>query len=132
MPETATGTFEVQATRHPPYLEADGVVLGRMSFAKQFSGDLTGTSTVEMLSAFTPVQGSAGYVAVERITGAVAGREGSFVVLLTGLMDRGRPSLTVSIVPDSGTGGLTGIRGELGIEITGGKHYYTLTYTIEG
>ena len=132
MTATATGTFEVQATRHPPYDEADGVVLGRMTFAKQFAGELTGTSALEMISAFTPVKGSAGYVAVERITGTVAGRTGGFVVLHTGLMDRGQPSLSIAIVPDSGTGELAGIRGEMGIDITDGQHFYTLKYTLEG
>jgi hypothetical protein len=130
MTRQAKGTFEIQATREPPYDSADGVVIGRTRFDKQLSGDLEGTSTVEMISAGTEVRGSAAYVAIERIRGRVHGRTGSFVVHHTGVMDRGTPSLSISVVPDSGTGELRGIAGSMKIDIVEKKHFYTLDYTL--
>jgi hypothetical protein len=83
-----------------------------------------------MLSAGTAVPGSAGYVAIERVSGALHGRQGSFVLMHYGLMERGTPSLRVSVVPDSGTGELAGIRGELAIHIEQGRHQYTFDYEL--
>src|SRR5213075_2706416 len=97
---------------------------GRMSIDKQFHGDLFATSKGEMLMAGTAVKGSAGYVAIERVTGTLAGKTGTFVFQHSGTMDKGAPTLVVSVVPDSGTGELTGLRGSFSIEITGGKHMY--------
>jgi hypothetical protein len=120
----ANGTFEVKLL---PQSTADaGSGLGRMSIDKVFHGDLQGTSLGEMLSAMTAVKGSAGYVAIERVTGTLQGRSGSFMLQHLGTMNRGVPQLTVKVVPDSGTDELTGITGTLSIDITDGKHFYTL------
>jgi Protein of unknown function (DUF3224) len=130
MKNHATGTFEVKLT---PATEADkteGSTIGRMTIDKKFSGDLEGTSKGEMLTAGTAVKGSAGYVAMERVTGTLKGRTGSFVFQHTGTMTRGEPQLSVSVVPDSGTGELTGIAGKLTITITDGKHFYDFEYSI--
>lgn len=131
MSKQAKGTFEIQATREPAYDDEDGVALARTKLDKQFQGALEGTSVVHMIAAGGNVKGSAAYVAVERIRGTLEGRRGGFVVHHTGVMDRGTPSLTISIVPDSGTGALRGIRGSMAIEIVEGKHFYTLDYTLE-
>ncbi len=124
----ATGSFEVKLLPQPLADAESG--LGRMSIDKVFSGDLQGTSTGEMLTALTAVKGSAGYVAVERVTGTLQGRSGSFMLQHLGTMTRGAPALTVLVVPDSGTDELTGIAGSLSIDITDGKHLYTLDYTL--
>ena len=97
---------------------------------KEFRGDLEGTSQGEMLSAGTPVNGSAGYVAIERVTAALAGRRGSFVLQHTGLMTRGTPELTITVIPDSGSEGLSGISGRMAIIIAGGKHSYEFDYVL--
>lgn len=131
MERSATGSFDIQRTAEPPYDTADGVTLGRTHFDKQFHGPLTATSTVEMLFAGTPVPGSAGYVAIERVTGALAGRAGSFVLQHSGTMTRGAPSLAVTVVPDSGTGELRGLAGRMVIEVADGKHSYRLDYTLD-
>ena len=104
--------------------------MGRLSINKTFSGDLQATSQGEMLSAQTEVKGSAGYVAMERVTGTLQGRSGSFVLQHSGTMNRGTPQLTVSVVPDSGTGELAGISGTLSIQIADGKHSYSMDYEI--
>jgi len=127
----ASGTFNVKMNPQPPYDTADGVSLGRVSINKQFQGDLEASSTVEMLSATTGVKGSAGYVALERVTGALYGRAGSFVLQHTGTMTRGKAELTVTVVPDSGTAELKGIAGKMTIEIVEGKHLYTFDYTLD-
>ncbi|HEY0546517.1 MAG TPA: DUF3224 domain-containing protein [Pyrinomonadaceae bacterium] len=127
----AVGTFEVEAMPQPPYDTAAGATLCRVSINKQFQGDLEGSSTVEMLSAMTEVKGSAGYVALERVTGRLHGREGSFVLQHTGTMTRGAGELTVSVVPDSGTAELKGIAGRMTIEIADGKHLYSFDYTLD-
>ena len=101
-----------------------------MNLAKQFSGDITGTSTGTMLTGMTGVANSAGYVAVERVTGTVHGRKGSFTLQHSGTMNRGAPSLTITIVPDSGTNELAGISGAMTLVIEGKTHSYTLDYTI--
>lgn len=127
---TVTGTFDVSVNPQPPLDDTDGVVLARTTVDKRFTGPLDATGCVHMTSARTPVADSAGYVAVERITGALDGRAGSFVALHTGVMQRGEQSLTIVIVPDSGTGELTGISGQMGIDIVDGRHHYTLTYEL--
>lgn len=128
----ATGTFEITMNAQPPYDTAEGTTLGRASFDKTFHGDLQGQGRVEMLSALTSVQGSAAYVALERITGALAGREGSFIVLHTGVMERGKPTLSVTVVPDSASGGLRGLGGKLEIQVIEKQHHYTFDYEIAG
>ena len=123
----AKGEFDVKVT---PVEQDAASGLGRMSLDKTFRGDLVGTSVGEMLTAMSQVEGSGVYVAVERVTGTLSGRKGSFALHHTGVMERGKPSLTVTVVPDSGTDGLAGISGKLTIEITGGKHFYELEYTL--
>jgi hypothetical protein len=126
----ASGTFEVKLAPQPPAPGIEPAALGRMSIEKQFRGDLEATSLGEMLSAGTAVPGSAGYVAIERVTGTLGGREGSFVLMHYGVMERGTPSLRVSVVPDSGTGGLEGIGGEMTIRIEQGRHEYGFEYEL--
>ena len=127
----AGGTFEVTTTPQPPYDTAEGATLGRVSISKQFRGDLEASSTVEMLSAITAVKGSAGYVAIERVAGTLHGRTGSFVLQHTGTMTRGLAELTVSVVPDSGTGELKSISGKMTIDIVDGKHLYNFDYALD-
>jgi hypothetical protein len=106
--------------------------LGRMTIDKQFLGDLAGTSAGEMLTAMTETEGSAGYVAIERVTGTLGGRQGTFVLQHNGTMNRGNPQLAIHVVPDSGTGELTGLAGTMTIDIAGGKHSYVFEYTLGG
>jgi len=124
----ATGTFAVKLVPQPPDDYADGRALGRMTIDKTFSGDLAATSRGQMLSAMGGVGGSAGYVAVERVEGTLAGRAGSFVLQHSGTMDRGKARLTVTVVPDSGTGELTGLSGTMTIDVGGGEHKYSFAY----
>jgi len=126
----ATGTFEVKLAPQPTDANADGPFLGRMSIDKQFHGDLEGTSRGEMLAAGTSVEGSAGYVAMERVSGTLHGRTGTFVLQHSGTMNRGAPRLTVNVVPDSGTGQLVGLTGTMNIIIADGKHSYELDYSL--
>lgn len=130
MSQLAEGSFEVKATRHPPYDSADGLVLGRTQFAKTFQGPLEATSTVEMLSVGTPTQGSAVYVALERVSGRLAGRAGNFVLVHYGIMNRGTPSLRLEVAPDSGTGELVGLSGAMQIDIKEGQHFYRFEYAL--
>jgi len=103
---------------------------GRMSIDKQFHGDLEATSKGAMLAAMGCVKGSAGYVAIERVNGTLDGREGSFALQHSGTMTRGVQELSVTVVPDTGTGELTGIAGRMKIIITDGKHSYEFDYSI--
>jgi|HubBroStandDraft_5_1064220.scaffolds.fasta_scaffold382659_1 hypothetical protein len=127
----ASGTFDVKLTPQTDEGGGENSGLGRMSIDKQFHGDLEGTSRGFMLSsAATIVKGSGGYVAMERVTGKLKGRAGSFVLQHSGTMTRGTPQLSVTVVPDSGTDQLTGIAGTLTIKIDGGKHSYEFEYTL--
>lgn len=130
----ATGEFEVVMTpQGTPELRsepASGATLGRLLLAKTFSGDLAGVGQGEMLTAMTPTAGSAGYVAIERVTGVLHGRRGSFVFQHAGTMNRGEPQLSVTVVPDSGTDALTGLAGRFHIDNTGGRHRYQFDYTL--
>ena len=128
----AKGTFDVTVTPAGDAHVSEGVTLGRMTLGKRFAGDLAGTGTGQMLTAMTAVAGSAGYVAIERFTGTLHGRAGSFVLQHTGTMDRGAPQLLASVVPDSGTGALAGITGRLAIDIVEGRHFYTFDYALPG
>src|SRR5205814_8259316 len=105
-------------------------LLGRMSLDKQFHGDLEAVSKGEMLSAGTNVKGSAGYVAIERVSGTLHGRRGSFVLQHSGTMTRGEPQLTITVVSDSGTGQLQALTGKMNIKIVDGKHSYDFEYTL--
>ena len=128
----ATGTFTLTIDpQQPPYDTVDGVTLGRVTIEKQFQGDLEAASRVEMLSARVGTTGSAGYVAIERVAGALHGRAGSFVLQHSGTMARGAPSLTVTVVPDSGTGALASLAGRMTIDIVDGEHRYAFDYTLD-
>lgn len=130
MNKRASGTFEVKMQPLWQSEQTEGATLGRMSLDKQFSGDLAGTGQGEMLSAVTTTQGSAGYVAIERVTATLHGREGSFVLQHTGTMTRGEQQLSITVVPDSATGQLAGLAGRLAIRIADGKHFYDLDYSL--
>jgi hypothetical protein len=104
--------------------------IGRMSLNKHYQGALQAEGKGEMLAYMDRALGSGVYVAVERVTGALEGRSGSFLLHHTGIMTRGAPGLTVAVVPDSGSGELAGLRGSLNIRIEGGKHYYDFDYTL--
>jgi hypothetical protein len=127
----ASGTFEVKlAPQKPDNPVAESANLGRMSIDKKFSGDLEGTSKGEMLSAMTEVKGSAGYVAIERVSGTLQGRSGTFVLQHNATMKRGAPELNIIVVPDSGTGQLVGLTGKMTIKIEAGKHFYEFDYAL--
>ncbi|MET0340034.1 MAG: DUF3224 domain-containing protein [Polyangiales bacterium] len=128
MSGSARGTFEIQAQRHPPYDERAGATLARVTFTKQFTGDLVAESNVEMLGAITEVKGSAGYVAIERVVGTLSNKQGSFVLQHSGTMARGAQSLSVTVVPDSATDALRGLSGTMRIDVADGKHHYTFDY----
>jgi hypothetical protein len=126
----ATGTFDVKLNAQPLADAAADPTLGRLSIDKKFAGGLEGTSRGEMLSARTSVKDSAGYVAIERVTATLDGRKGTFVLQHTGTMNRGQQQLTISVVPDSGTGELAGLTGTMSITITGDTHFYEFTYSL--
>lgn len=126
----ASGTFEVKITPQATDGGPESALLGRMSIDKQFHGDLEATSKGTMLSAGTAVKGSAGYVAIERVSGTLHGRSGAFVLQHSGTMTRGAPQLTITVVPDSGTEGLVGLAGKVAIVIADGKHSYDFEYTL--
>ena len=131
MPNThrATGPFEVKLEKKEP--EVASPTLGRMTLDKVFHGDLAAVSKGQMLAAGTSTKGSAGYVAIEIVDGKLAGLTGTFILQHSGTMDRGQPTLSVTVVPDSGTGELVGLSGKMGIRIEpGGKHFYDFDYQI--
>ncbi|MBW3571153.1 MAG: DUF3224 domain-containing protein [Gemmatimonadetes bacterium] len=127
MTTRATGTFQVQLAP-----QETAAAIGRMSIDKEFHGDLQGTSKGEMLAVRCAVEGSAGYVALEQVTGSLHGRAGTFYLQHSGTMDRGAPRLSVTVVPDSGTGELAGVTGTMNIIIEGGTHAYEFDYTLPG
>ena len=124
------GTFEVKLAPIEAYNQDEGASLGRMSIDKQFHGDLEATSKGEMLTAGTATHGSAGYVAIERVTGTLAGRRGTFALQHSGTMNRGVAELSVDVVPDSGTGELAGLSGLMVIKMAEKKHYYDFEYSL--
>lgn len=126
----AKGSFEVEMKPQAEPGTLDGVSLGRMSLDKKFDGDLSATGKGEMLTALTPLKGSAGYVAIERVTGSLNGRQGSFVFQHAGSMDQGAQQLSITVVPGSGTGELAGISGTFKLNIVGGKHFYEFEYAL--
>ena len=128
---TARGSLDVNTEAEPPFLEQDGITLNRSIVHKEFSGDMVGASEVQMIAAFTGTPESAAYVAIEHFTGSVSGKSGSFVLQHSGVMNKGDAELTVTIVPDSGTGELTGISGTLAIDNDEGRHSYVLDYELD-
>ena len=128
----ATGTFDVKITPQASDLAPEGPNLGRMSIDKTYHGDLDGPAKGEMITAAgIAVKESAAYSAVERVSGTLHGKKGSFALQHTGIMTRGTPSLNVTVVPDSGTGELTGLSGKMDIIIEGKQHSYVLEYEIK-
>lgn len=127
----ATGTFDVKITPQASDLVPEGPNLGRMSVEKQYHGDLTGGAKAEMLTAAgLAVKESASYSAMERVTGTLHGKKGNFALQHTGIMDRGKPNLTITVVPDSATGDLTGLTGKMDIIIEGKQHSYEFDYEL--
>lgn len=121
----ASGTFDVTLIPQPPSPDVGDPTVGRMAIAKVFHGDLEATSRGEMLAVRTAVDGSAGYVAMERVTGELFGKQGSFALQHNGRMDRGAKALSVTVVPDSGTEELVGLSGVMRIDVAEGVHSYT-------
>ena len=130
MLQHATGPFEVKLTPLDPAFKAEDNSIGRYSLDKQFHGALEATSKGEMLSGMGTVKGSGGYVAIERVTGTLDSRAGTFILQHNGTMQNGVYHLNVIVVPDSGTAQLTGLQGSMEIIIKEGKHSYDLTYTL--
>ena len=126
----AKGTFDVKLIPQGTPDTADGIALGRMSLDKQFHGDLEATSKGEMLTSSLEGNGSAAYVAIERVIGTLNGRKGSFALMHQGTMNRESQKLTVVVVPDSGTGQLAGLTGTMTITITDKKHLYDFAYSL--
>ncbi len=128
--QIAKGTFVVKVLPLAFENQPEASSLGRMSIDKQISGDLVATTIGQMLSAGAETKGSAGYVAIERVDGSLHGRKGSFTLQHSGTMNRGTPSLTVTVVPDSGTSGLVGLIGDFKIIRADGKHSYEFNYSL--
>lgn len=126
----ALGSFEVSMKPLEPYNTSPDAGLGRRSIDKQFHGELEAVSQGEMLSAGSPAKGSAGYVAIERVTGRLMGRSGSFSLQHNATMTRGTPYLNIIVVPDSGTGELAGLSGTMNIIISEGRHSYDFEYSL--
>ena len=126
-----TGQFTVALAPLDGYAKGqNGINLGRMSIDKTFTGKLNASSQGEMLSAMTPVQGSAGYVAIEQVIGELEDKKGSFVLQHFGTMDKGQDSLILNVISDSGTDELEGLAGSMKIRIENGVHYYDFQYTL--
>lgn len=126
-----SGTFDVTLNPMKTHAEGQhGVALARMSIDKVFHGPLEAVSKGEMLSAMTPVEGSAGYVAIEQVTGTLSGRQGSFVLQHFGTMSQGNNHLVLKVVPDSATGELLGLSGKMNIRIEDGQHFYDFEYEL--
>jgi len=131
MTSHASGTFDVKVKPLPADEKVGGLTVGRMAVEKQFVGDLEGTSKAEMMTAETTVESSGGYVAIERVDGTLRGRKGTFVLLHHGTMKAGGDfKLTITVVPDSGTGQLAGLTGTMAIIIKDGKHSYEFDYAL--
>jgi hypothetical protein len=126
----ASGTFEVKVLPQPAEEKIGDPTVGRLSIDKTFHGDLEATSKGQMLAVGTDVKGSAGYVAMERVAGTLHGHAGTFALQHSGTMTRGTPQLSVTVVPDSGTGELVGLAGAMEIKVADGKHMYDFQYTL--
>jgi|SRR5580700_2586452 hypothetical protein len=128
--EHASGTFEVKLAPSGEADKAEGSTLGSYSLDKEYHGDLEAIAKGTMLTAGTDVKGSAGYVAIERVTGTLKGHKGSFVLQHNGTLTRGTPQQNIIVVPDSGTGELVGLTGKLTVMIESGKHSYEFDYSL--
>jgi hypothetical protein len=131
MTQQARGKFDVKLLPQAPDATV-GDAVGRMLLDKRFHGPLDATSVGQMLAISGTVKGSAAYVAMERVTGTLDGRSGSFALQHRGVMNRGVPELLVTVVPDSGTGELEGLTGRMTIDISGGEHFYGFEYSLVG
>lgn len=129
MTNHAIGTFEVKMT--PQDDKSEDKTMGRMTISKQWHGELEGTSTGQMLSGGDVAKGSAGYVAMEKFSGTLKGRKGTFILQHSATMTKGEGQLTITVVPDSGTDELAGISGKLMIKIESGKHFYDFEYSLK-
>ena len=127
----AKGEFDVTRIPQDELDIGGGATVGHSRFDKRFRGPLEATSVVHMLAVMAPTPGSGAYVAIERIEGTLDGRRGSFYAQHNGIMDRGKPSLDLTVVPDSGTDDLLGLRGRIAIDIVDGKHFYTFDYDLD-
>jgi hypothetical protein len=127
----ATGHFDLIWDEEPSYDDAEGANLARVTLTKKFHGDLDGSSVTQLIKAMSDLPDSAGYVAIERFIGTLHGRSGTFVLQHGAIMDRGKGTLSVVVVPDTATGELKGLRGSVNIEITGGEHKYAFDYTLD-
>ncbi len=128
MNNKASGSFEVDLRPLPCHCDDAQAELGHLSIDKQFQGDLDATSCGQMLSAGSPAKGSAGYVAIERVTGSLHGKRGSFTLQHSATITRGDAAMNIIVVPDSGTDELAGLSGSMKIIIEGGKHSYEFDY----
>ena len=126
----ARGTFTVALTPQPFVEDVGDPGIGRMALHKVFVGELEGSASGQMLAMRSDTPGSAGYVAMDRVTGSLQGRSGAFSLQHSGTMTRGAPELSITVIPDSGTGELAGIAGRLAIDIRDGQHFYDLEYTL--
>lgn len=125
-----SGKFDVTLNVLTPYYQGDGTTLGRMSIDKQFHGELQASSKGEMLTAMTSVKGSAGYVAIEQVSGTLSGKTGRFVLQHFGVMHDGKERLVLEVVPNSGTEQLVGLVGTMKIRIEAGQHFYDFDYSL--
>ncbi len=132
MTSHASGTFEVKLVPQVPEDNVGDPSIGRMSIDKEFKGDLHAVSKGQMLALRTGVEGSAGYVAIERVTGSLGGRKGTFALQHYGIMRRGAPELILTVIPDSGADELAGLEGKMRIVIANGAHSYEFDYDIGG
>lgn len=130
MTSIAKGSFQVQMKPQGEADTHDGVNLGHMSLDKVFEGELAAVGKGSMLTAMTAMKGSAGYVAIERVSGTLHGKKGSFVFQHSGSMNRGAQQLSITVVADSGTGELAGIEGLFKLNILDGKHFYEFEYSL--
>ena len=131
MERQAKGSFEVKRTPQEALDAGDGAQVGHVRFDKRFHGPLDATSVVHMLAVGTEVPGSAAYVAIERMAGSLDGQRGSFLTQHNGTLDRGQATLALTVVPDSGTGELAGLRGRMAIDIVDGAHCYAFDYALD-
>lgn len=130
MQHTITGEFDVTLTPQPDAAGVGAPIIGRMSIDKTYRGDLAGTGKGQMLAVRTAIKGSAGYVAMEKVTGTLNGRAGSFVLQHSSTMRRGEPHQSITVVPDSGTDELADLTGKMTIDIREGKHFYRFEYAL--